>query len=107
MPTAALGPRSIKTGFATGRNRLSDGARRGRIEIDHLERVVAVAGIEPSAVDTTPSGPEVVHRAGGGELNSHEAADGPLEPRCWVSMISMPAFDRSEDQRESIPRGSG
>ena len=72
----------INAGCSTGRDRLLDGRRSRRIEIDHLERTVAIAGVEPPAVryHAVWPGVIVVHsRTGFVELDAHEAGDGPFE----------------------------
>ena len=70
-----------------------------RIEINHLERAVAVAGIEPAAMrrNAIGSGDVVVHAVPVAiELTT------PTKPpmvrlnfRVWVSMTSIPEFERS------------
>src|SRR6266478_1255646 len=66
---------------AAGADDLLGGGLGGGIQIDHMQRAVAVTGVEPPAMrrDAVGAGDIVVHAAGGVELDADETADGPLE----------------------------
>src|SRR5258708_21618197 len=65
----------VEPSRAAGADRLLDGARRRRVKVDHLERAVAVAGIEPSAVRDHTVWPGVIVVNGGAGFFLEE---GPL-----------------------------
>jgi len=69
----------------------------GGIQIDHMQRAVAVTGVEPPAMrrDAVGAGDIVVHAAGALSLTPTKPPMVRLKVLLFVSMTSMPEFERS------------